>query len=88
MPSRRRALLILLALCLLAGASFAVALSLGSLRIPVSDVWAALTGGEAGGMDVVLQLRLPRAIAGFRVFQHFPVAGRIAECGIRPAADH
>lgn len=88
MPSRRRALLILLALCLLAGASFAVALSLGSLHIPVSDVWAALTGGEAGGMDVVLQLRLPRAIAGFACGGLLALAGALMQVLLRnPLAD-
>ena len=88
MPSRRRALLILLALCLLAGASFAVALSLGSLRIPVSDVWAALTGGEAGGMEVVLQLRLPRAIAGFACGGLLALAGALMQVLLRnPLAD-
>ena len=88
MPSRRRALLILLALCLLAGASFAVALSLGSLRIPVSDVWAALTGGEAGGMEVVLQLRLPRAIAGFACGGLLALAGALMQVLLRnPPAD-
>src|SRR5262245_26465559 len=28
------------------------------------------------------------AITGFRVFQHLPVASRVAERGIRPASDH
>ena len=88
MPSRHRALLILLALCLLAGASFAVALSLGSLHIPVSDVWAALTGGEAGGMEVVLQLRLPRAIAGFACGGLLALAGALMQVLLRnPLAD-
>src|SRR5271168_282589 len=32
--------------------------------------------------------RESRAVAGLRVFQHLPVAGRVAERGIRPASDH
>src|SRR5262245_36088695 len=28
------------------------------------------------------------AITGFRVFQHLPVASRVAERGVRPSADH
>lgn len=88
MPTRHRALLILLALSLLAGLSFAVALSLGSLHIPVSAVWTALTGGEAGGMDVVLQLRLPRAIAGFACGGLLALAGALMQVLLRnPLAD-
>ena len=34
------------------------------------------------------QHRESRAVAGFGVFQHLAVTGRVAECGIGPASDH
>lgn len=34
------------------------------------------------------QHREPRAVAGLGIFQHLPVAGRVAERGIGPAPDH
>ena len=66
MPTRRRALLILAALVGLAILSLALALAVGSVPVPLSSVFAALSGGDAGThTDIVLNLRLPRALAGF-----------------------
>ena len=58
MPSRRRAFLILASLCLLAMASFGLALMVGSFKVAPTDVLAALLGQEGSAGDVVLQLRL------------------------------
>ena len=88
MPSRRRALLIVLALALLALASIGAALSAGSLRIPFADVLAALGGAEVSGVDVVLQLRLPRALAGFACGGLLALAGALMQVLLRnPLAD-
>jgi ABC-type enterobactin transport system permease subunit len=65
MPTRRRALLILAALCLLAVASLGLALVVGSFRVAPADVLGALFGRAGDGADIVIQLRLPRALAGF-----------------------
>ena len=65
MPTRRRALLTLLTLSLLAVASIALSLTAGSFRIAPGDVVAALFGDRGGAADIVLELRLPRALAGF-----------------------
>jgi len=65
MPTRQRAFLILASLCLLAVASFGLALTVGSFKVSYGEVLGALLGQEGGAGDVVLQLRLPRAIAGF-----------------------
>ena len=45
MPTRRRALLVLAVLLTLGAASFAVALAVGSLQVPLADVIGALLGG-------------------------------------------
>ena len=65
MPTRRRAILILSALCLLAVGSFMLALMVGSFKVAPADVLATLFGQEGSGGEVVIELRLPRAIAGF-----------------------
>ncbi len=88
MPTRRRALLILSSLSLLAVLSLGLALSVGSLPIPLLDVLAALTGREVAGIDIVLELRLPRAIAGFACGGLLALAGALMQVLLRnPLAD-
>lgn len=88
MPSRHRTLLILLALTLLALASFWAALAVGSMAIAPGDVIAALLGDEVPGVDVVLQLRLPRALAGFACGGLLALAGALMQVLLRnPLAD-
>jgi iron complex transport system permease protein len=88
MPTRRRAILILSALCLLAVGSFMLALTVGSFKVAYADVFAALLGHEGGGGDVVLQLRLPRAIAGFACGGLLALAGALMQVLLRnPLAD-
>ena len=57
MPTRQRAILILASLCLLAVASFGLALTVGSFKVTPAEVWAALLGQEGGAGDVEQQLR-------------------------------
>ena len=88
MPTRHRAILILSALCLLAVGSFMLALTVGSFKVAYADVFAALLGREGGGGDVVLQLRLPRAIAGFACGGLLALAGALMQVLLRnPLAD-
>ena len=88
MPTRRRALLILGSLSLLAVLSLGLALSVGSLPIPLLDVLAALTGREVAGIDIVLELRSPRAIAGFACGGLLALAGALMQVLLRnPLAD-
>ena len=72
MPTRRRALVILCLLLLLAGASFVVALAAGSIPVTFHDLLAALFGGALDRADentlaveVIRGLRLPRALGAF-----------------------
>lgn len=88
MPSRRRALLIICSLALLALGSFWAALAVGSINVAAGDVLAALTGGDAPGAAVVLQLRLPRALAGFACGGLLALAGALMQVLLRnPLAD-
>src|SRR5574343_1506754 len=88
MPTRQRAIVKIAALSLLALASFAAALLVGSFQVAPADVLAALFGQEGSGGEVVLQLRLPRAIAGFACGGLLALAGALMQVLLRnPLAD-
>lgn len=88
MPTRRRAFLILLGLSLLALLSIGLALMAGSLKVPPGEVLAALLGQAGGSGDIVLQLRLPRALAGFACGGLLALAGALMQVLLRnPLAD-
>jgi len=89
MPTRRRALLILLALAALALASVLLALGAGSIRIPLREVLSALFDGSANVHgEVVRSLRLPRALAGFACGGLLALAGALLQVLLRnPLAD-
>lgn len=74
---------------LLAVAALAASLGIGSLAIPPASVWAALTGDETGtAARVVLDLRLPRALAAFAVGGLLALAGALMQVLLRnPLAD-
>ncbi len=63
----------LLALTIVVGAS------IGSLRIPISDVWAAITGERTGLARVVWNLRLPRVLLAVLVGANLGVAGALLQ---------
>ena len=89
MPTRRRAFAILALLIGVALASIVLALAVGSIRIPVGDVFAALFGGENSlAADVVTNLRLPRALAGFACGGLLALSGALLQVLLRnPLAD-
>ncbi len=88
MPTRRRAFLTLAVLVPLALASFWAALAAGSIALPAGDVLAALLGQEAPGADIVRELRLPRALAGFACGGLLALAGALMQVLLRnPLAD-
>lgn len=88
MPTRQRALLILLTLCLLAVGGFGVALMAGSLRVPPGEVLGALFGQGQDSAEIVLELRLPRAIAAFACGGLLALAGALMQVLLRnPLAD-
>jgi iron complex transport system permease protein len=88
MPTRRRALLVLALLASGGLASFAAALVVGSLPVPISDVVAALLGQPVDNAAIVLDLRLPRALAGFACGGLLALAGALMQVLLRnPLAD-
>ncbi|MBV2234508.1 MAG: iron ABC transporter permease [Sterolibacterium sp.] len=88
MPSRRRALLILVLLMLLSLLSLALALSAGTLSIAPTEILAALTGQETATRAIIIDLRLPRALAGFACGGLLALAGALMQVLLRnPLAD-
>lgn len=88
MPARRHALLVLACLTVLGAASLAVALSAGSVPLPLGEVFAALHGDDTASRAIVLDLRLPRALAGFACGGLLAVAGALMQVLLRnPLAD-
>jgi iron complex transport system permease protein len=88
MPSRHRAFLVLALLAIGGLASFAAALAVGSLSLPLSEVFSALLGENPPSAAIVLDLRLPRALAGFACGGLLALAGALMQVLLRnPLAD-
>ena len=88
MPTRRRALLILGLLAALAVFSIGLALTVGSYRVAPGEVLGALLGRAGGGGEIVVELRLPRALAGFACGGLLALAGALMQVLLRnPLAD-
>lgn len=89
LPMRPRALLVLITLSVVSVASLLVALAAGSLKVPFSDVLAALAGDvHTMSADVVMKLRLPRALGAFACGGLLALAGALMQVLLRnPLAD-
>jgi len=88
MPARRRAFAVIAALVLLSLASLIVALAAGSLPVPVSELLAVLGGANRPSRPIILELRLPRALAGYTVGGLLAIAGCLMQVLLRnPLAD-
>ena len=89
MPSPRRALLVLACLLGLAGLSLGAALLAGSIAVGPGELLAILAGDEPSlAAEVVLQLRLPRALSGFACGGLLALAGALMQVLLRnPLAD-
>ncbi len=87
--NRTRALLILALLALAALASLFLALTSGSIQLAPAQVWAALFGrGDVLALEVVRQLRWPRALAAFSCGGLLALAGALMQVLLRnPLAD-
>lgn len=88
MPARRRALWYLLLFALLAAASLLVSLAAGSLDVSPLSALSSLWGGDSLTRQVMLELRLPRALAGFACGGLLALAGCLMQVLLRnPLAD-
>lgn len=77
---RNKIFFIILGICLLL--FFLLNLSLGSVNIPVKDVFASLTGGEAAKQTweyIILNYRLPKAITAIIVGMGLSVSGLLMQ---------
>ena len=85
----KRALIPLFSLAALAFVSGLLALSFGSVNTPWQSVWQVLLGNDHGlSSDLVLQLRLPRAINAFTTGALLALAGALMQVLLRnPLAD-
>ena len=85
----KRAFIPLFVLAALALVSGLLALSFGSVATPWQTVWQVLAGNEHGlSSDLVLQLRLPRAINAFTTGALLALAGALMQVLLRnPLAD-
>jgi iron complex transport system permease protein len=89
MPTRRRALLVILLLVVLALVGIVGALLVGSFRVAPGEVFDALLGnGQGMAAEVVRNLRLPRALAAFACGGLLALAGALMQVLLRnPLAD-
>ncbi|SMB21068.1 ABC-type Fe3+-siderophore transport system, permease component [Sterolibacterium denitrificans] len=88
MSSRRRAILVLVLLTLLGLGSLALALGAGTLSIPPGEILAALAGQDTASRAIIMDLRLPRALAGFACGGLLALAGALMQVLLRnPLAD-
>ncbi|WP_425578287.1 FecCD family ABC transporter permease [Streptomyces albiaxialis] len=90
MPGRLRFALLTTSLAALLVAGALASLALGSVRIPVGDVVAALTGGAEPGpfTTIVRDVRLPRVLLAAVVGAGLAVVGTVLQALVRnPLAD-
>lgn len=89
MPSRRRTILVLLGLLLLAGVGALMSLAVGSYSAPLVETLAVLAGGGDETLrGVVFSLRLPRTLAAFACGGLLALAGALMQVMLRnPLAD-
>jgi len=85
----RRVRWLLVALVLAAPMAIAFALMIGSVALEPGTVWHSLRGGDTGlARTLVMELRLPRALAAFAVGALLAVAGALLQVLLRnPLAD-
>lgn len=81
--THRRYAIVIFVLLLLSAASLVMALAVGSLPVSVADVLAALTGQTSAEADVVMQLRLPRALGAFACGGLLALAGALMQVLLR-----
>jgi len=80
---------VLLGALVLLGATMVAGIALGSVRVPLADVWAALLGEHEGARRfIVWNLRLPRVLLAALVGMNLAVAGTVLQAVTRnPLAD-
>jgi iron complex transport system permease protein len=87
--NRRRAFIVLALLAAAAALGLLLSLAVGSVALAPGEVWAALLGrGDSMAVEVVRNLRLPRALAAFACGGLLALAGALMQVLLRnPLAD-
>ncbi len=82
-------MLIVIGLVLVSPLSVLLALAIGSVDIPLNDLWQVISGNDNGmNATLVLQLRLPRALAAFAIGGLLALSGTLLQALLRnPLAD-
>lgn len=88
MKASHRLLLVILCLALIGVCSIAVSLSVGSIKLPLSEVLSGLFDPTASSAMLIRDLRLPRALAAFACGGLLALAGALMQVLLRnPLAD-
>lgn len=88
MKSTRRPLLVIASLAILSVAVLLVSMSVGSIELPLSEVWSGLIDPTASSAMVIRDLRLPRTLAAFACGGLLALAGALMQVLLRnPLAD-
>ncbi|MGV0953229.1 MAG: FecCD family ABC transporter permease [Fluviibacter sp.] len=88
MKASHRLLLVILCLALIGVCSIAVSLSVGSIKLPLSEVLSGLFDPTASSAMLIRDLRLPRALAAFACGGLLALAGALMQALLRnPLAD-
>ena len=86
---RDRRALILLGGALVLAAAMVAGIALGSVRVPLADIWAVALGEQTGARRfIIVDLRLPRVLLAALVGMNLAIAGTILQSVTRnPLAD-
>ncbi len=88
MKSTHRPLLVIASLAILSVAVLVVSMSVGSIELPLSEVWSGLIDPTAPSAMVIRDLRLPRTLAAFACGGLLALAGAMMQVLLRnPLAD-
>lgn len=88
MKSTHRPLLVIASLAILSVAVLVVSMSVGSIELPLSEVWSGLIDPTAPSAMVIRDLRLPRTLAAFACGGLLALAGALMQVLLRnPLAD-
>lgn len=88
MKSTHRPLIVIASLAILSVAVLVVSMSVGSIELPLSEVWSGLIDPTAPSAMVIRDLRLPRTLAAFACGGLLALAGALMQVLLRnPLAD-
>ncbi|MBQ8699096.1 MAG: iron ABC transporter permease, partial [Schwartzia sp.] len=87
--STGRRVIVLAVFAVLVVATFSASVTLGSVRIPLEEIWQSIAGAEAGThQQIIMNIRLPRTIVAALVGINLALSGAILQAVMKnPLAD-